>query len=129
MPENDKQPSVVAVTDDMFFSSRILEAAKAAEVGVEFIRGTDGFPDRYIASSPRLFIVDLNSKKINAMDVIRMIKSTEALSGTPVIGYFSHVDTDLRKRAIESGYDAVMPRSKFVKDLGIILSDAARAVR
>lgn len=129
MPENDEQPRVVAVTDDMFFSSRIREAAKSAEVCIEFIREADGFPDRFAASPPRLFIVDLNSKKINAMDIVRIIKSNEALNGTPVIGYFSHVDTELRKCAIDSGYDAVMPRSKFVKDLRIILNEAAGAVR
>jgi hypothetical protein len=37
------------------------------------------------------------------------------------MGFFSHVQTDLQQQALAAGYDQVIPRSVFARDLGQIL--------
>jgi len=40
----------------------------------------------------------------------------------PVVGFFSHVQTELQRRAEEAGFDHVLTRSAFTKRLPEILS-------
>ena len=49
------------------------------------------------------------------------MKVDERLRAVPLVGFFSHVQTALRRRAEEAGYDRVMPRSAFTKHLAEIL--------
>jgi hypothetical protein len=41
------------------------------------------------------------------------------------LGYLSHVQSELKKKAEETGCDVVMPRSAFSKNLPRILKDYA----
>ena len=68
---------------------------------------------------------NLNFKKVEPMELIKDIKSSDKLNSIPVIGYFSHVQTDLKKEASQAGYDFVIPRSRFVRELGDILNKGA----
>jgi len=54
------------------------------------------------------------------------LKSDDALTGVPLLGFFSHVQTELQQAAIAAGYDRVMPRSAFTKNLAAILSGAGQ---
>ena len=40
----------------------------------------------------------------------------------PLLGFFSHVQVELQRRAREAGYDAILPRSVFARDLANILA-------
>jgi hypothetical protein len=44
-----------------------------------------------------------------------------ALAAVPLVGFFSHVQTELRERALAAGFDRVLPRSAFVQQLPQIL--------
>jgi hypothetical protein len=48
----------------------------------------------------------------------------ESLRAVPLLGFFSHVQTELQQRAKEAGFDRVMPRSAFSKNLAEILGGA-----
>jgi len=116
---------VVAVLDDMFFTSKIREAAKSTGLNVEILKKISGLIEGLRNDPPTLIIVDLNFKKVEPMELIKNIKSSDKLNSIPVIGYFSHVQTDLKKEAFQAGYDIVMPRSRFVRELGDILNIGA----
>lgn len=111
----------VAVTDDMFFSSKIREAAKTNNVIVEFVKNPDGLIDKLVSRPPSLLVVDLSSKKMEPLEIIKELKLTPGLKGIPVIGYLSHVEKDLKDKAVEAGYDIVLPRSRFSREVGEIL--------
>jgi len=116
---------VVAVLDDMFFTSKIREAAKSTGLNVEILKRIIGLIEGLRNDPPTLIIVDLNFKKVEPMELIKDIKSSDKLNSIPVIGYFSHVQTDLKKEASNAGYDFVIPRSRFVRELGDILNKGA----
>jgi CheY-like chemotaxis protein len=71
---------------------------------------------------PALIICDLHSEKVDPMDLAKQLKADEQLRSIPLLGFFSHVQTELQHQAEQAGYDRVIPRSAFSRDLGEILS-------
>ena len=112
----------VAILDDMFFASKIREAAKSAGLDIEFVKGEEGVTGAAFSRTPSLVIVDLSNKKINALELIGILRGRDDLKGVRVIGYVPHVETGLMKAALDAGYDTVLPRSRFSIELGEILS-------
>ena len=106
--------AVIVVVDDMFFASKIRAVAEALGVEISFPRNKDALIEK--AREARLVLVDLHNQK---MDPIELAKE---LSGIKLIGFFSHVHVDLQRAAVAAGYDQVLPRSAFVRDLPELLS-------
>ena len=121
--ENDRRrKKIVALVDDLFFSSKIREAAKTLDVDLAFVKSPDGFKEKILSAGPSLIIVDLNSRAGNPVEIIKRIKSAAELKQIPVIGFLSHVQIDLKKEADRAGCDLVIPRSRFSRELKEILS-------
>jgi PleD family two-component response regulator len=112
---------IIAVLDDLFFSSKIREAAKTLDIDLEFVRNADGFKEKISSEKPSLIIFDLNSRAGSPLEIIKTIKSTSELKEIPVIGFLSHVQTELKEEADRAGCDLILPRSRFSKDLREIL--------
>lgn len=121
--ENDRlKKKIIAVLDDLFFSSKIREAAKALDLDLEFVKNPDGLKEKILSETPSLIVFDLNSKAGNPLENIKNIKSAGELKQVPVIGFLSHVQTELKEEADRAGCDVVIPRSKFSKNLREILT-------
>jgi PleD family two-component response regulator len=114
--------SVVAVVDDMFFVSKIRETGKALGMIVKFPRTAEAFRMIIEDEPPALIIVDLHNEKIDPFDVATCVKGNESLKDIPLMGFFSHVQVELQRRARESGYNEILPRSLFARDLANILA-------
>jgi PleD family two-component response regulator len=71
---------------------------------------------------PRLVILDLNSTKLQPLEVIAQLKAEATLRDIPTIGYVSHVQTDVIAAARSAGIDEVLARSAFAEQLGEILT-------
>jgi len=117
----NQRTKIIAVLDDLFFTSKIKEAAKSLNSDLEFIKNTNGLIQKLKSEKPSLIIFDLNSKACNPFETIKELKSSPDLKDIPVLGYLSHVQTDLKNEADKTGCDLVLPRSKFSKDLREIL--------
>ena len=120
-----QQTRVVAIVDDMFFASKIREAAKSAQVNLEILKNPDGIIENLTNVISTLIIVDLDSKKFNALEIIEKLKSREDMKDISTLGYLPHVQDDLKNEAIKAGYDSVMPRSRFSRELVSILKEHA----
>jgi len=123
---NKTNAYAVAVLDDMFFASKIKEAAKASGVDVEFIKSEYALHRFNPSAPPSLVIVDLANKSIDPLDIIRLIKSSGKFGKARVIGYLPHVAKELASRVLNAGYDQVLPRSKLSRELTDILSGIAK---
>lgn len=115
--------NIIAAVDDMFFASKIRATAEALGVGIKFHRRLDSLVNAAAEQSPDLILVDLHNEKLNVIELARDFKSNEKLKSIPLVGFFSHVQTDLQRAALEAGYDQVIPRSVFSRDLAQILSE------
>lgn len=104
---------VIVVVNDMFFASKIRAVAEALGVEISFPRSKEALVEK--AREARLVLVDLHNQKIDPVELAR------ELSGVKLIGFFSHVDTELGQKALAAGYEQVLPRSAFTRDLAKIL--------
>lgn len=114
--------SIVAVVDDMFFSSKIRATAEALGIEISFPRTKEALTEKVRNRRPDLLLVDLHNQRLDPIDLVRSLKADEAMREIPVLGFFSHVQAELQQEARTAGYDQVMPRSVFARDLGKILS-------
>jgi PleD family two-component response regulator len=112
---------VIAIVDDMFFASKIRATAEALAVDIAFPRTHETAVEKLREVKPRLVICDLHNQRIDALQFAKQLKADEELKSVPLLGFFSHVEVELQKRALEAGFDNVIPRSLFARDLGAIL--------
>ncbi len=115
---------VIAAVDDMFFASKIRAVAEHLGLKVRFVRSADEALEAARADEPSLIIADLHAQKCDPFGLAEQLKMDETLRAVPLLGFFSHVQTELQQRAQQAGYDRIMPRSAFSKNLHEILGDA-----
>ena len=114
--------TVIAAVDDMLFISKIRATAEHLGVDVRFARNSDALLASAREIKANLIIVDLHAQKINPIALATALKSDPELQAIELLGFFSHVETDLMREATKAGYDRVMPRSAFSNDLASILA-------
>jgi CheY-like chemotaxis protein len=119
---------VLALVDDLFFQARLGETArklgvtlKTVSTGASLVKMLEAAPDGVPGDLPRLVIVDLNARQ-GAVEAIEQLQRSG--NPIPVIGFLSHVQTELAERARAAGCKQVMPRSSFTANLSEILSQA-----
>ena len=111
---------IIAVVDDMFFASKIRAVAEAVGVEISFPRTKEVLVEK--AQGAQLILVDLHNQKFDPVGLATDLKADERLRTIPLIGFFSHVQTDLQRNAQAAGFDQVLPRSRFVQELPALLS-------
>lgn len=108
-PQNMK---TVAVVKDLFFRTKIEGAAKRSETPIHFLDTADTI------QGAELIFLDLEEFGADSLPGMK-----ERNPGARIIGYLSHVNIDLRKKAEQAGCDLVLPRSEFSKRLPELLSE------
>jgi PleD family two-component response regulator len=117
---------VIAAVSDMIFASKIRGTAEALNVTVNFARSEDSLFDAAKTDVPSLIILDLHSTRPDPFAIAARLKADEQLRDVPIVAFFSHVETELQRRAREAGVEHVLPRSLFTKRLPEILSGEAK---
>ncbi|HEX8284318.1 MAG TPA: hypothetical protein VF588_13225 [Pyrinomonadaceae bacterium] len=113
---------VIAAVSDMLFASKIRGTAEHLNVSVDFARAEAGLFDYAKTEVPTLIILDLHETRFDPFALALRLKGDERLRAVPLVGFFSHVETELQRRALEAGVDHVLPRSVFTRRLAEILS-------
>jgi CheY-like chemotaxis protein len=113
--------TVIIAVDDMFFVAKIRATAEHLGVTLRSVRNLETLLNVAREGQTELIIVDLHAQKLAPLTVAQTIKSEAQLASIPLLGFFSHVQTELKKNALAAGYDSVIPRSVFSRDLGAIL--------
>ena len=111
---------VVALMDDLFFQMKLAETAKHLGVEVK-VATTPEALQSLLDPAPKLLIVDLNSRS-QPLAAIQRLRADK--NGVRVIGFLSHVQTELAAQARAAGCDEVLPRSAFTQNLATILAAA-----
>jgi len=113
---------IIAIVDDMFFKSKIRAVAEAVGTEISFPRNQDALIQKAREAKPQLIIVDLHNQKIEPATLATALKADDELRSIPLLGFFSHVQTELQRSALAAGFDRVIPRSVFARDLSQILA-------
>ena len=127
LPSNRDQesaaPRIFAFVDDLFFLAKITETARKLNVKVEFVKTDKELLARIGQNGdqkPSLIIFDLNNTNAKPLTAIARLKS-KLKKQTAVIGFLSHVQGELKVKALEAGCDMVLPRSAFSQNLPQLL--------
>jgi CheY-like chemotaxis protein len=120
----DAPTKIFFFIEDLFFIAKIQETARKLGVKVAFVKNdkeqiaalTDSAED----DRPGLIVFDLNNANAKPMTLIPKLK-TKLKKTTSIIGFLSHLQGDLKAKAVEAGCDTVMPRAAFSQNLPNLL--------
>lgn len=107
---------ILVAVDDLFFLAKIRETARQLKVTIDMAKNDQELLEK-AAPPPALIILDLNSTALKPISTIGKIRHTPELKKTPMIGFLSHLQAELKLKAQEAGCDLVMPRSAFSQNL------------
>ena len=113
---------ILAVLDDLMFSSKIKTAANQLGVDLRFSRSVSGALETMRKNPTTLVIFDLNSERLEPLAIVAAMKQDPALASIQTVGYASHVHTDVINAARQAGVGDVLARSAFVQQLADILT-------
>jgi len=114
---------IFAFVDDLFFLAKITETARKLNVRVEFVKSEKELLEHIGQNGdqkPSLIIFDLNNAAAKPLTTIARLKA-KLKKKTNVIGFLSHVQGDLKMKALDAGCDMVLPRSAFSQNLPQLL--------
>jgi PleD family two-component response regulator len=113
---------ILAVLDDLMFSSKIKTAANQLGVDLRFSRSVDGAIETMRKNPTTLVLLDLNNQRLDPLAIVAAMQTDPALASIPTLGYASHVQTDVINAARRAGVGEVLARSAFTQQLGEILT-------
>jgi hypothetical protein len=123
IPEN-APTKIFFFIEDLFFIAKIQETARKLGVKVAFVKNekdavaalTTGAED----DLPGLIVFDLNNANAKPLTLIPKLKA-KLKRNTSIVGFLSHLQGDLKAKAVEAGCDTVMPRAAFSQNLPNLL--------
>src|SRR5258708_34477653 len=113
---------ILAVLDDLMFTSKIKTTAGQLGVAVTFARSADAALSEMRKTAPSLVILDLNNARTNPLGIVASMKQDPALAAIPTVGYASHGPADVIDPRAQAGVGNVMARSAFTQQLAEVLS-------
>lgn len=114
---------ILAAVADLMFSSRIRAAAAAGGRDVQFARTADHVVGQAKALRPARILLDLNAGALDPVGTIERLKSDPDVNTIPIVGFVSHVQSDVIAAARSAGIDEVIARSAFVARLPELLAE------
>ena len=112
---------ILAVLDDLMFTSKIKTTASQLGVAVIFARSAEAALGEMRKSAPSLVILDLNNARTDPLGLVASMKQDPALASVRTVGYASHVMADVIDAARRAGVSDVLARSAFSQRLAEIL--------
>jgi hypothetical protein len=117
------QTHIYFFIDELFFQAKIQESAKKLGVKVAFLKNeptalaelTEGEENK-----PALIVFDLNNANAKPLTTIPKLKAKLKRTAS-IVGFLSHLQGDLKAKAVEAGCDVVMPRAAFSQNLPNLL--------
>src|SRR5438128_862496 len=103
---------VVTFTADLLFGSRVQGSLAAAGEDVELVSDRESLRaavEEAGGGAPEVLVVDLTDAALQGAEQVRALRDAGALSRTRTLGFYSHVEADVRERAQRAGFDLIVP--------------------
>jgi len=117
---------ILAILDDLMFTSKIKTAASQLGVPVTFARSTAAAMTEMQKTAPALVIFDLDNQRTAPLDIVAAMKADPALAQVPTLGFVSHVHTGVIDAARQAGVGDILARSAFTQQLADNLTRGSR---
>jgi DNA-binding response OmpR family regulator len=113
---------VALLCPDLMFGSKVEGALRAAGHEVTRYDGED--MARAAVPESDVLVVDLTADQFDAAMLVESMRMGRELEGVPAVGFYPHVDVETRRRALEAGYDVVVPRSRMARETVAVVEGA-----
>jgi len=113
---------VLAVIDDLLFRAKVEAAATHAGAILHVEASSAAVRHHLTQMDCALVLIDLNLASNDPIALIQQIR--HVAPRVRMIGYCSHIQADLKRRAHDAGCPVVMSRSQFVQQLPALLHAA-----
>jgi CheY-like chemotaxis protein len=103
---------VAALFDDLLLGSNVVGWLQAGGHEVKL----SSRPEHLQAAGADVLVVDLGTPGFDGVTVVAGLRAGGELASTRTLGVYSHVDADTRARALDAGFDLVVPRSRMARE-------------
>ncbi len=105
---------VLAHVPDLLFGSKVQGMLSAGGHDVSLV-GTEPAVREQIREADVL-VVDLTADDVAGIALLEALMAEELVGDAKTLAFYSHVDADVRRRAIDAGFDLVVPRSRIARE-------------
>ena len=105
---------VAALIPDLLFGSKVQSALQAAGHEVDLIAGEVEAWDE--VGGIDLLVIDLTSPDVDGVELFETLATAGELHEVRTLGFFAHVEPEVRDRALQAGFDVVVPRSRMARE-------------
>jgi hypothetical protein len=118
---------VLAFIPDLLFGSRV-QAALSAD-GHDVVLATDASGVREHLAGVAVLVVDLTDEHVARAGMVESLFADGSLDGIATLGFYSHVEAEVREIAQAAGFDLVVPRSRMAREGASLVTRLASAPR
>jgi CheY-like chemotaxis protein len=105
---------VAALIPDLLFGSKVQAALEADGHEVDLITGDLEAWDEIAGVD--VLVVDLTTDDTDGIGLVETLAIGGELHGVRTLGFFAHVQPEVRERALAAGFDVVVPRSRMARE-------------
>ena len=105
---------VAALIPDLLFGSRVQASLEAAGHEVDLVTSEVEAWDE--VGGVDVLVVDLTTEAFDGVGLRDTLATGGELHGVRTLGFFAHVEPEVRERALEAGFDQVVPRSRMARE-------------
>lgn len=121
LPGPVKGGAVYGLISNLLFASKIAQSAKHAHLGVHNFDKAEPLIEHAKLKPPLITILDWDGCEAEAFKLLKVFQQNADLKRIPVVGYLSHVKSDLKEEAERAGCPRVYFKSEFTRLLDDIL--------
>jgi CheY-like chemotaxis protein len=114
---------VVALVPDLLFGSRVQADLHAGGHDVQLQATADAA--RAAAAQADVLVVDLVDTELGGVELVAAMRAAGELREARTLGFYAHVDEQVRERALTAGFDLVVPRSRMAREGAALVSRLA----
>jgi CheY-like chemotaxis protein len=105
---------VIAHVPDLLFGSKVQGMLSAGGHDVALV-GSEAALREQLAGG-EVLVVDLTADHESAIALLDALRADGLVGETRTLAFYSHVDAEVRARAIAAGFDLVVPRSRMARE-------------
>ena len=118
-----RKANIVVVCENLLWTSRIAEAAKELGAIISFAKSEQELRSIATKKEPTLVVIDLDFATCKPIELLKALKTQKRFRGIPTLGFFAHVEEELKKKAINAGCRTVVSRADLAEDpIGLLRS-------
>ena len=114
---------VLAIVPDLLFGSKVVSMLETAGHEVDLVSSETEVWDEIGGTD--VLVIDLTSDDVDGCELVDTLKTGGEMHGIKVLGFYSHVEGEVRDRALACGFDTVVPRSRMAREGGALVSGLA----